>query len=189
MNSTDRNLAEGVCESIRHATPNFRWTPRRSGRRSVMVAAAVLAAVVSLSAFAGRAHAAHVPGALFAEVSAEGETQAQFLHRVGARMRKHSDRFGAEVCAPIGTDGERFGVIVTTSNSEAVCGIVFANVPNGMRPTGETIHTHAKRDRKDSVFHMDQFGPGDWVVPGYLAAPGGVLLYQSGKGTQREVAL
>lgn len=173
-------------DHIRSTTPK---TPRR---HSAVKVAALLVLVFSLGFATGRAHAApHVPGVLFNAVSAEGETQTQFLHRVGAKMRKYSDDMGVELCAPIGTDGERFGVIVTTSNSESRCSIVFANVHDGMRPTGETIHTHAsfRRKRNAAVFHMDQFGEGDWAVPGYLAAPRGVLLYQNGKGTQREVAL
>lgn len=53
----ERNLAEGVCDSIRHATPKFHWKPRRGHGHLAWVAVAVLLLVFALAAFASRAHA------------------------------------------------------------------------------------------------------------------------------------
>lgn len=55
--NTERILAEGVCDSIRHATPNFHWKPRRGHGHLAWVAVAALLVVFALAAFASRAHA------------------------------------------------------------------------------------------------------------------------------------
>lgn len=151
-------------------------------------------------AFAGGAQAS----TLFEAVSEPGEAKSAFLHRVGAQMRAWSDDSRHEACAVIASDGARFGVIVTTSGSHIACVNNHANVPAGMTSTGETIHTHGvnlrfKVNRADAKLgglregasvsgqRMGVFSLTDYETPGYLAAPGGALLYQNGMGTARAV--
>lgn len=182
---------------IINATPK---TPRRVRAATVLL---WVAAAFVWGAVAGRASAAE---ALFEATSQAGETKAAFLHRVGALMRQWSDGSTLEACGVIATDGERFGVVVKTSGSHLACASGSKAVPAGMQSTGETIHTHGTDRpfvvndadaeftglRKGSPIHgqrLDRFSRADYAEPGYLAAPGGELFYQEGKGTQRAVAL
>ncbi|WP_036041577.1 hypothetical protein [Bradyrhizobium yuanmingense] len=183
-------------DHIRSTTPK---TPRRV---SGVKAAALVWLVFVLGFATGRASA----DTLFEATSQPGEAKAAFLHRVGAQMRAWSDDSRHEACAVIASDGERFGVVVTTSGSHVACANNHRTVPAGMTSTGETIHTHGanlrfkanKADAKLAGYRegwpvsgqkVADFSLTDYAEPGYLAAPGGVLLYQNGKGTQREVAL
>lgn len=142
---------------------------------------------------------------LFQLVSAPEEPKEAFLQRAGVQMREWSDASRFEACAPIATDGRRFGLIVTTSGSHVACASNHSVVPDGMRSTGETIHTHGtnkkfyanKADAKLAGYREGQpisgqkvaaFSNMDYAEPGYLAAPGGVLLYQNGRADERYVA-
>jgi len=144
---------------------------------------------------------------VFDAVSTEGETLHQFLRRVGVDMRAFSDRTGFEACAAIGTDGARFGVVVGTSTARIGCAVYPGKVSAGMRYVGDSIHTHGtdenvRLNKADMILagitdargvirvsgqQLDRFSDADFHNSGYLAAPGGRLLYQSGKGTEREI--
>lgn len=135
--------------------------------------------------------------------SAPGESQDAFLHRVGAQMRAWSDGTGFEACGAIAQRAEQLGVVVTTSRSHMACAVNHSAVPAGFTSTGETIHTHGTDRRfksnaadaklvpgiREGIWisgqHLDSFSVQDYLAPGYLAAPGGVIIHQHGFGTDQ----
>lgn len=152
---------------------------------------------------------------LFEAVSEPGEALDAFMLRVAPRLRAYSDATGYEACGVIArNDQGQYGVVVGTNHAHIACVNLSRIVPAGMRATGETIHSHggdravaaSKVDlqlmgkrlakmggttRAIITVHgqkLDAFSPTDFEGgPGYLAAPEGRLLHQSGKGTTREV--
>lgn len=136
-------------------------------------------------------------------ISQPGETKIAFLTRVGAELRKYADHTGFEACGAIASDGTRWGVVIGSSHSHIGCAIYPDKLPPGMTFTGESIHTHGRKNfsfimnkadlaftntpdpepvrmQSGDVFH---FSSPDYVAPGYLATPDG-LLYQHGPGTE-----
>lgn len=144
-------------------------------------------------------------------ISAPGETEVQFLERMRPLIRAFIDRTGYEACAEIGqgAGGKSWGIMLGSSNSRIGCAVAVRRVPDGMTPTGVTIHGHPELRRlypnpndiillsamgmdadADSIMRADpnHFSPGDFAGgPGYLATPTG-LLYQDGKpGSEAKV--
>jgi len=146
---------------------------------------------------------------LFEAVSEPGETLDAFVLRISPRLRAYSDATGFEACGVLATDGERFGVVVGSNQSHIACANFDRFTPAGMKPTGETIHSHGVEGRfnanrmdvalQGQHFHgkpgvrsvagqtLDAFSAMDYDGgPGYLATPTGVI-HQAGKGTSRTV--
>lgn len=143
-------------------------------------------------------------------VSAPGADKIAFLIDAGKTLRAFSDKTGYEACAEIATDGDRFGLIVTTSHSHIGCAVNRGLVPDGMHPTGESIHSHGINtafhpSRIDRMFlgipltaradaaivggqDPNHFSATDFAgAHGYLATPTG-LKYQRGSGTETAVS-
>lgn len=141
--------------------------------------------------------------------SEPSETMDEFAVRLGSKLREFSDRTGYEACGVIATDGERFGTVIGSNRSHVACANFSSKVPEGMRATDETIHSHGldksfNANRNDLVLQGQAFHgrPGLRGVggqdtrrfsemdydggPGYLATPDGVI-HQRGRGTSREV--
>lgn len=146
---------------------------------------------------------------LFEATSEPGETLDAFAVRLGPRLRAYSDATGFEACGVLATDGERFGVVVGSNQSHIACANFDRFTPVGMKPTGQTIHSHGVEGRfnanrmdvalQGQHFHgkpgvrgvagqtLDAFSTMDYDGgPGYLATPTGVI-HQKGKGTSRTV--
>ena len=147
-------------------------------------------------------------------VSEPSETKEAFVRRLAIYMQAWTQEHGAEVCGFLATDGERWGVRLTTQKSQAFCFFAAAMVPEGMTATPETIHTHPSAKNgwlavNDSTraaakaigdyklgsrgTHWMKVEPGfsgdDYNAgPGYLVVDGRVL-HQAGRGTEREVSV
>lgn len=147
---------------------------------------------------------------LFEAVSEPGESLDAFALRLGPRLRAYSDATGFEACGVLATDGERFGVVVGSNQSHIACANFERFVPAGMKPTGQTIHSHGVEGRfnanrmdvalQGQHFHgkpgvrsvagqtLDAFSAMDYDGgPGYLATPAGVIHQAGKKGTSRTV--
>ena len=109
-------------------------------------------------------------------------------------------------------DGERFGVRLGTSQGAMTCEMRRSNVPEGMTALRLSIHTHPHKrvvmpTASDVAFYAGTqasngrmilrgrpeqvggayFSVGDYASgPGYLVSQGRVL-YQEGKGTERDL--
>lgn len=140
---------------------------------------------------------------LFEAVSEPGESLDAFVLRVAPHLRDYSDATGFEACGVLATDGERFGVVVGSTRAHAGCGSFLEAVPAGMKPTGETIHSHRQGGlyranendrtllglRPGKQFETgpaDEFSREDFHAPGYLVGARGVW-HQAGRRTARQV--
>ena len=138
-------------------------------------------------------------------ISQPGETKIQFLRRVGIELRRYADRTTYEACGTIATDGQRWGIVIGTSDSHIGCIVHSGKAPAGMTSTGESIHTHGRKNFTFHITDVDAFFAGaadgmrmqsgdvyhfsatDYGAPGYLATPDG-LRYEDGRpGSEREV--
>lgn len=144
---------------------------------------------------------------LFEAVSEPGESLDNFALRIGPNLRAFSDDTGFEACGIIASDGERFGVIVGSSQAHALCANFTDKVPEGMKANGQTIHSHPRGDSykinatdraflgplyrigdrytrsNRGVFSADDFSAG----PGYLVSPSGAIYYQAGRDSVRKI--
>lgn len=142
---------------------------------------------------------------IFEARSEAGETMDAFMARVAPQLRAYSDETGFEACAAIAQapTGE-YGVVVGTNKAHIACAIFSSMVPEGMRATGQTVHSHGgdraftasaadktlmmqalipPRGRVLTVHGqtLDAFSDVDLDAgPGYLATPNGGLLHQTG---------
>lgn len=146
---------------------------------------------------------------LFEVVSEPGESMDAFALRIGPRLRAYSDETGYEACGVLATDGELFGVVIGSNRAHIACANFNAFRPIGMKPTGQTIHSHGVDGRfhanRNDVALQGQFFAGQMGIksvagqklnafsnmdyeggPGYLATPTGVI-HQQGEGTVRQV--
>lgn len=124
---------------------------------------------------------------LFEEVSLDGESLDVFIARISPQLRQFSDATGFEACGALASDGVRFGVIAGSNHGHTVCVSDPTLVPEGMRFTGETVHSHAatrmyqanatdllvlgRGARLGKVFKRsepDKFSAEDLAAPGYL---------------------
>lgn len=141
---------------------------------------------------------------LFEEKSLPNETLDMFVSRISHKLVAFSDATGFEACGVIGEQSGRFGVVIGTSHSHVACANFSKYLPDGMRSTGQTVHSHgtgaAKLNATDLLFmgipvtsrsiHMygktwgqerDQFSSQDLKAgSGYLAHPKGVLHHHQG---------
>lgn len=133
------------------------------------------------------------------------ESKVAFLVDVAHWLRHYSTDTGFEACARIAADGDRYGVVITTSKSHFGCAIDNTMLPAGMTATGDTIHSHAKNktyvaSRSDRQFlpnvldsrryvrvrgqDLNHFSRTDYMGgSGYLAGSTG-LYYQDSPGHQ-----
>ncbi|HHA2423514.1 TPA: hypothetical protein ACOD9U_001316 [Stenotrophomonas maltophilia] len=147
-------------------------------------------------------------------VSEPGEGLEAFMLRLAPVLDRHTRESGHEVCGMVAqsSDTERFGVRLGTTKGAMTCSMSRANVPLGMRALKLSIHSHphtrsvlptaadvsfyaenplssgrmVKRGRSERVGGA-YFSSGDYAAgPGYLVAEG-QLLYQEGKGTERNL--
>lgn len=141
---------------------------------------------------------------LFEAVSETGEALDAFVLRIAPRLRAYSDETGFEACGVLATDGDRFGIIVGTNRSHAACGNADTFVPAGMKPVGQTLHSHRtggmyRANKNDRALiggrvgkgyratEADTFSAADFTAPGYLVGSGAVW-HQIGKRTVRRVS-
>jgi len=135
-------------------------------------------------------------------VSQPGQDKVVFLTQVAQTLRTFTNHSGFEACGGVATDGQRYGVAISTSNSHVGCAIDTHNVPDGMHYVGETIHSHSRQklahlSEQDLLFtggnsqiirtDADYFSANDYAIPGYLAGRS-ALFYQHGEGTQQRVS-
>ncbi len=145
-------------------------------------------------------------------VSEPGEALADFIVRIAPALDQHTRASGHEVCGMVAADSERYGVRLGTTKGAMTCSMSRSNVPAGMRALTVSIHSHphtrsvlptsadvafyaenplssgrmVKRGRSERVGGA-YFSNGDYAAgPGYLVAEGQVL-YQEGKGTERNL--
>ena len=147
---------------------------------------------------------------LFTVVGDEGQSMDEVAKLAAPRLRAFSDATGFEACGVLATDGERFGVVVGSNQSHIACANFNRFTPAGMKPTGQTIHSHGVEGRfnanrmdvalQGQHFHgkpgvrsvagqtLDAFSAMDYDGgPGYLATPTGVIHQAGKKGTSRPV--
>ncbi|WP_223572143.1 hypothetical protein [Xanthomonas citri] len=147
-------------------------------------------------------------------VSEPGEGLDDFMLRVAPVLDRYTKESGHEVCGMVAqsADSERFGVRLGTTKGAMTCSMSRANVPLGMHALKLSIHSHphtrsvlptsadvafygenplvtgrmVKRGRSERVGGA-YFSGGDYASgPGYLVAEG-QLLYQEGRGTERNL--
>ncbi|WP_323162628.1 hypothetical protein [Stenotrophomonas maltophilia] len=147
-------------------------------------------------------------------VSEPGEALEAFMLRLAPVLDRHTRESGHEVCGMVAqsADAERFGVRLGTTKGAMTCSMSRSNVPDGMHALNVSIHSHphtrsvlptaadvsfyaenplssgrmVKRGRSERVGGA-YFSSGDYAAgPGYLVAEG-QLLYQEGKGTERNL--
>ncbi|EKT4083266.1 hypothetical protein [Stenotrophomonas maltophilia] len=147
-------------------------------------------------------------------VSEPGEALSDFMQRIAPVLDRHTRESGHEVCGMVAqsADAERFGVRLGTTKGAMTCSMSRSNVPDGMHALNVSIHSHphtrsvlptaadvsfyaenplssgrmVKRGRSERVGGA-YFSSGDYAAgPGYLVAEG-QLLYQEGKGTERNL--
>lgn len=140
---------------------------------------------------------------LFEEISEVDEELDAFVLRIAPMLRDYTEKAGFEACGLLATDGQRFGVVVGSTLAHAACGSFLEAVPEGMTPTGETIHSHRVGGmyRANESDHFltgvrvgarfragspDEFSREDYHVPGYLVGAGGVW-HQAGRRSVRQV--
>lgn len=138
------------------------------------------------------------------QYSQEGEDIDAFARRISPLLVQYSDQTHFEACGVIATDGQRYGVVIGSNRSHVACANLGRKVPEGMFPTGQTIHSHgtgaAYFNTNDLVFlgipttsrsrHMNRqtrgqdrsrFSEQDRKAgAGYLAHPSGLLHYENG---------
>ncbi|HHA2834344.1 TPA: hypothetical protein ACOFCM_003200 [Stenotrophomonas maltophilia] len=134
--------------------------------------------------------------------------------RIAPVLDQHTRESGHEVCGMVAqsADAERFGIRLGTTKGAMTCSMSRSNVPDGMHALNVSIHSHphtrsvlptaadvsfyaenplssgrmVKRGRSERVGGA-YFSSGDYAAgPGYLVAEG-QLLYQEGKGTERNL--
>ncbi|WP_225766768.1 hypothetical protein [Stenotrophomonas sp. Marseille-Q4652] len=184
--------------------------------RIALTIATLLFATVAQAADYGPVEKVKIPGVgpvdyqhVLTETSQPGETMDAFAARLSPRLRAFSDETGFEACGVIATDGERFGAVIGSNRSHIACANFSSKVPEGMRPTLQTIHSHGKErgfnaNRNDlalngQVFaghrglrgvagqNLREFSEMDYDGgAGYLATPEGTK-HQAGHGTVRTV--
>lgn len=147
-------------------------------------------------------------------VSDPGEGLSDFMLRIAPVLEQHTRESGHEVCGMVAqsADAERFGVRLGTTKGAMTCSMSRLNVPAGMRALTVSVHSHphtrsvlptsadvsfyaenplssgrmVKRGRSERVGGA-YFSIGDYAAgPGFLVAEG-QLLYQEGKGTERNL--
>ncbi|WP_288431778.1 hypothetical protein [uncultured Stenotrophomonas sp.] len=154
-------------------------------------------------------------GVHLAEIVSEPEEALEtFMLRLAPVLDRHTRESGHEVCGMVAqsADAERFGVRLGTTKGAMTCSMSRSNVPDGMHALNVSIHSHphtrsvlptaadvsfyaesplssgrmVKRGRSERVGGA-YFSSGDYAAgPGYLVAEG-QLLYQEGKGTERNL--
>lgn len=131
---------------------------------------------------------------LFADVAPAGESEAQFVIRIGEKLRRHSEATHFEACGYVAQDASgRLGIIVTTSKSHVGCAAHQKVTPDGMTSVGRLIHSHgvdgrfvpneadaafmgvAKPPKWGEGFGVNRFSKIDKAHPGYLAGERGVI--------------
>lgn len=178
----------------------------------------LLLAFLASPAFASEPREVQVKAHLLgSHVSAPGETKEAFVLRVAAEMQRWTDRTGNEACGVLTTDGQRWGVSLTTQQAQVLCFFAREVVPAGMTATDENIHSHPTPDKghlritaetrqvlrdvgdrvllkrvKDANGGRLRVEVEGFSTDDYAAGPGylvvnGRLYFQAGRGTQREV--
>lgn len=149
-------------------------------------------------------------------VSQDNEKLEDFLLRISPLAEQFTVMTGWEVCGFVaqGKNGQ-YGLRLSSNRGAISCNISSNNVPFGMTAMRMTYHTHpegnARPTAADAEFYADNpatsgrmvkvgkpvkigignkgsdiFSDGDYAAPGYLAAEG-KLMYQEGKGSERDV--
>ena len=142
--------------------------------------------------------------------SEAGESREAFMHRAGERMTEWTAGTNYEACAEIckAVDSDRFVLPIGTLGAHTACATAPDMCPAGTVSTGENMHTHPhsryrpnavdqamagmtgqnhNRSQKGAHGPRTGFSPADYSRPGYLAQPGGRLMYQNGVGTAKIV--
>lgn len=148
---------------------------------------------------------------LFEVVGPAGQSMDDFAASVAPLLRTWSDGTAHEACGVIATDGQRFGIQIGSAGSHIGCTNFPELVPEGMRTTGITIHSHGT-DQRFNVSAVDiklmgetyaggsygkntrrnfavmggqslnDFSDADYTGgAGYLAGTDGKVLFQDGK--------
>lgn len=174
-----------------------------------------LAALI-LGAFAATAPAVAAPSLThIAElVSEQGEPLEAFVLRIAPVLDRYTRETGFEACGMVAQspDSERFGVRLGSTKGAMTCEMRRSNVPPGMAALRLSIHSHPHKPTilptaADVAFYAGNqaangrmvlrgrpqrvggafFSTGDYASgPGYLVSDGRVL-YQEGKGSERDL--
>lgn len=147
-------------------------------------------------------------------VSEQGEPLEDFVLRIAPVLDRYTHETGFEACGMVAqsADGERFGVRLGSTKGAMTCEMRRSNVPEGMTALRLSIHSHPHKPvvmptAADVSFYAGTqasngrmiqrgrpervggafFSVGDYASgPGYLVSEGRVL-YQQGKGTERDL--
>jgi hypothetical protein len=179
-------------------------------RKSILLATALVVASMSsaVTALGDTPAAKRLQRFPVAEyVSTPGESQPEFLARVGRAMRTFSDQTGFESCGSLASDvNDTFGIRIYTVRSHIGCVTDRADVPAGLEPLGQTLHTHGTRKTfflnpadivmgngdlgsgKIRTADPNHFSPDDYDRGQSFLATETQVLYQHGAGTATAVA-
>lgn len=84
--------------------------------------------------------------------SQAGESEQDFVMRVAPYLRDKTIETGWELCGALATDGERLGVVLTSSQSSLACAVRHNVLPEGMTAINRSIHSHPGPNSKDVGF-------------------------------------
>ena len=113
---------------------------------------------------------------LYTEESQIGESIDTFVLRIAPRAVLKTKIHSAELCGAIRMQGARYVLTLHSSMDRNECRIPQSEYADAV----SIFHTHVP------VSGNNNFGPGDYSHPGYLAV-GSRVLHQSGRGTERRV--
>lgn len=79
-------------------------------------------------------------------ISEPGESREAFIRRLAKYMQDWTDKNDAEACGFLATDGQRWGVKLTTQRSQVMCLMDPSIVPTGLvaKHSDDTIHSHPR---------------------------------------------
>lgn len=142
--------------------------------------------------------------------SISGESYNQFATRVGKFLNDWTAKNNAEGCGNITKNEGKFYVILQTQNSQLSCESSY--MVTGTEQTGDTIHSHpnygknsvvvlteeTKAAAKNAGINLDEvksikvktknYSNADYAQGSGLLVTDGVLMYQSGKGTEEVIS-
>ena len=135
-----------------------------------------IAAIVLLAVTASLMSKCASAAQLYTEESHIGESLDTFVLRIAPRAVLKTKIHSAELCGAIRMEGARYVLTLHSNLDRNECRIPQSEYADAV----SIFHTHVP------VSGNNNFGPGDYSHPGYLAV-GGRVLHQSGRGTERRV--
>ena len=170
----------------------------------------LIAIAVLMLAAVAHSHDVQIPYQHIADyTSNQGETEIQFMKRIGKEMHAYSQANGVETCGVIGKSASGYSIILGTNLSHIGCIFLHDHLIAGYTDSGDVIHSHIPDNKTYILSPVDaimahipmpaeqtrikidsssHFSKWDFDPPsGYLATPNG-LIHESGKvGIEKKV--